>query len=213
MPSENQFAVATPDTTYRYLCPDQRPRTGSLTSGVYLITIEPGCALDANLWRLTGRTHKTYYAAKPQTFPKPVNITITIPAQSLVLPAHLAVLEIDEVSTLSQPDSPHIKSTIFNLHARLGNNQDFWQWVCLSLIILTAVFLLYRKYRAKIPCTFPILPKKKTKPPVYSPETPVHYVASTSTVRLYPELPTADHPTAPDIAEVSHMTQTDPEDQ
>jgi len=212
MPGENTFAVATPDTVYRYLCPDQRPRTGSLASGVYLITIEPGCALDANLWRLSGKTHRTYYAAKPTSFPKPLNITITIPTESLIFPEHLAVLEIDEVEKLSQPDSPHTKATIYNLHARLANNQDFWQWVVLTIIILIAIFLVYRKYRARMSCPFPKILKKTAQPPVYSPETSAHYVASTSTVRLYPDLSVTNYPTAPEMTEVSHMTQTDPED-
>ena len=71
MPRENQFAVATPDTTYRYLCPNTRPRTAHLEAGVYLATIDPGCVLDANLWRLSGQTHRTYYAANPVSTPKP----------------------------------------------------------------------------------------------------------------------------------------------
>ena len=126
MPKENQFAVATPTTTYRYLCPNTRPRTGKFKGGVYLVTIDPGCTLDANLWRLSGQVHRTYYAVNPMSAPKPVNITITIPAPSLVLPEHLSVLEIDEVQSLEKPDSPHIRSSIFNLHARVSNDQDFW---------------------------------------------------------------------------------------
>jgi len=211
MPGDNQFAIATPDTTFRYLCPDQRPRTGSLPSGVYLITIGQGCALDGNLWRLTGKMHRTYYATIPESAPKPVNVTITIPAQSLVLPDHLAILEIDKVQKLSQPDSPHIKASIFNLHSRLSNDQDFWQWVILTLIILTAIFITYRKYRAQIKCPLPIH-KPKPQPPNYSQDNPIHYIADTSTVRLYPELTPMSHPTAPDMSETNQMTQTDPEE-
>jgi len=212
MPGENQFAIATPDTTYRYLCPEQRPCTGSLSNGVYLITIDPGCALDANLWRLTGRTHKTYYATQPKSFPKPLNITIVIPTSSLTLPTHLSVLEIAKVQKLSQPDSPHIKSSIFNLHARLSNNQDFWQWVILVLIVLIAIIIIYRKYRALIKCPMKVR-KPKSPPPNYSHDNPIHKTANTSTVRLYPDLPTQHQPTTPEPLETTHMTQTDPEDQ
>jgi len=214
MPGENRFAVATPDTTYRYLCPDQRPRTGTLTNGVYLITIDPGCAMDANLWRLSGRTHKTIYAAQPQSFPKPINITISIPATSLTLPSHLSVLEIDKVQKLQQPDSPHIKSSIFNLHARLTGNQDFWQWVILALIALIAALVVYRKYRAMLKCPTKFR-QPSTPPPTYSQDSPIHYTANTSTARLYPDLPQQE-PNAPanyHVNEAHQMIQTDPEDQ
>ena len=189
------------------MCPDSRPKIGQLESGVYLVTIDSGCNLDANLWRLSGEVHRTYYATVPISEPRPVNVTITIPTTTLVLPEHLSVLEIDEVQKLSQPDSPHIAASIYNLHARIANSQDFWQWVILTLMILTILVFVYRKYKSKLSCSFPIFHKKpiNTTPPDYDHETPVHYVASTSTVRLYPELPTAPQ-------DNHHATQTNPID-
>ena len=137
-------------------------------------------------------------------------MTIPIPAASLVLPEHLSVLEIDQVQKLSQPDSPHVAPSIFNLHARLSNNQDFWQWIILSMIVIIALYLLYRKYKAKLPsCTFLKSPNP-CEPPTYSSDTPVHYVASTSTTHLYPNLP--NYPSAPQVTEISQNVQTDPED-
>ena len=207
LPKENQFAVATPTTTYRYLCPNSRPKTGQLESGVYLVTIDSGCNLDANLWRLSGEVHRTYYATMPASEPRPVNVTINIPTTELVLPKHLSVLEIAEVQKLSQPDSPHIAASIFNLHARIASSQDFWQWVLLTLLLIAIFIYVYRKYRSKLSCSFPNFHKKpiETTPPNDDNENPVHYVASTPTDRLYPELPTAPQDT-------HNSTQTNPID-
>jgi len=175
MPSGNQFVVATPDTTYRYLCPDQRPRTGTFKSGVYLVTVGQTCTMDANLWRLAGTIHKTYFADRPQMPPRAINISITIPTASLTLPPHLSTLEIDTIQTLDKPDSPHMRATIYNYHARIATDQDFWQWVVITLFVialgLAVVYYLHTKY--KCVCNLPGRPRNdkgllaNAPPPAY----------------------------------------------
>ena len=87
------------------------------TLGLELVNLmevyNPGCTLAANLWYLSGQVQRPYYAVNPMSAPKSVNITITIPAPSLILPEPLSVLEVDEVQSLDKPDSPHIRSSIF----------------------------------------------------------------------------------------------------
>jgi len=185
MPNNNQFVVATPETTYRYLCPDQRPRTGTLSSGVFLVTMNQGCTMDANLWRLARTTHKTYYADHPQTPPRPINITITIPTASLTLPAHLSTLEIDKIQTLDKPDSPHIQASIHNYHARLTSDQDFWQWLVFLVILLTAAIVtyFYLKHKYKCICHYPChFPKTEAGKPLAS--APPAYITPTNEIEM-----------------------------
>ena len=51
---QNQFVVYTQDENYSYRCPKQVDVIGNLKEGLYIVTIEQSCVLDAFDWMLEG---------------------------------------------------------------------------------------------------------------------------------------------------------------
>lgn len=199
----NRFLVTTKAKLYHYRCPTERPITGKLEAGHYLIDIEPRCVLDAGSWIIRGLP--TTILRYNITVPPPEEIplswlefpNITLP--ELNLPAGAKQIEFPDYEALKAPPESNILDQIDEIQKNIGVKAvPWWVWVLVSVISLLGLAALACYLKTCCPEAFTSFqtPSMKVQRPS------VKYHASTEEIYIEAD-PQTDQKTTGSQTEVS----------
>ena len=181
----NRYALTTPNISYHYRCPQTSPRSGQLKAGLYIITVEPGCDMDARKWILKGREIKTFTTYSVSVPPVPVDISFVNHVNfSINLPPGVDEFEYESFHDLVKPRDSSMGARVKKIQKDIGKDNLTWLWVTVGItlgvatLLLTWRILTTKSFRRRF---FNTLPANSS----LTPNTP-----------LTPDTPKATHPTA-----------------
>jgi hypothetical protein len=178
-----------------------------LTAGVYVVTIDPNCDLDAGTWLLHGIP--TLREAYNISIPLPEVIAIPHLQQmnfshNIHIPPGVRQMEYDSYHDLQAPPDSHLYDQVHAITKEIGQNHWFWLWILIGVV--GACFLMFIIWRI-------IVLRQAGKPLSYlfqfrsggtnsekpednptAPPSTVTYDPQSSKISLYPTLP---YPPAP----------------
>ena len=200
-PIINRYVLTTPNISYHYRCPQASPKTGQLKAGLYVITVQPGCDMDARKWILKGREIKTFTTSSDVSPPVPVGIEFINPENfSIELPPDVHEFEYESFHDLVAPRDSSFGERVRKIQKDIGKHKLTWIWVTLGLTLGIATVLLgwkvmttkavRQKLYKKTPAIPPLSPDvNDTETPTAPPERTIVTYCVKDESTLYPGLP------------------------
>lgn len=190
--TKNRYVLRTDTTTYHYRCSENRPKTGPIEAGVYVITIDPECELDAGTWLLHGISTYVEHFNISVTPPEPIDLPYfnvsNVPMDKIKIPLGIKQLEFHNYTDLVAPSDSHLQEDVRELAKNLHKKHYFWVWIILGIIcvILVSIFIwkVIALKKAGLPLKM-LFPKKM----VHSEEPKVHFDPKAQVSAIYPALP------------------------
>ena len=201
-PIINRYVLATPNISYHYRCPQASPKTGQLKAGLYVITVQPGCDMDARKWILKGREIKTFTTGTDISPPVPVGIEFINPANfSPVLPPEVREFEYASFHDLIAPRDSSFGDQVREIQKNIGKHNPTWIWVTIGIALSLATVLLgwkimttkvARRVLSRKTPAIPLSPPrvKDAEEPSAPPERTIVTYCVKDERSLYPGLPT-----------------------
>ena len=139
----NRYVLTTPNISYHYRCPQATPKVGHLKAGLYIITVQPGCDMDARKWILKGREVKTYTTDSKVSPPVPVDIQFVNHENfSIELPPEVKEFEYESFHDLVAPRDPTFSEQVRQIQKHIGKHKLTWLWVIVGITLGIATILL-----------------------------------------------------------------------
>lgn len=146
--TRNKFVIHTPHEHYSYRCPNEKPITGELYHGTYVVEIDPDCLLDTSAWMLEGLTYHEIYHY--------FNISdIEIPDVPVFNEKNWQTFHalLDGANVIDQLDVPNFNNipTIPPMHIPFALKKPLYKlwyfWICLIILLILVLMTSYYLFR------------------------------------------------------------------